>query len=300
MKDEPRSMERRELLKLSGATLGAATVGAVAATGVSTPAFAQKLSLSDSKLTEVLDRGHLIVGTGSTNPPWHFEDADGNLQGMDIDMARLLAKGLFDDPGKIEFVKGNPDTRIPNLVTNKVDIIVQFMTITPGRAQQAEFTIPYYREGVGVLLRKDSEYNTMDDLLAAGENLTVSALQNVFIEDWVHVGLPKAKVDQYESIDASLQALNARRADAQLADLSAVRWLIQQFPDRYKEPGVGWMPNSYAAAVKPGDPIWLNWVNSVFKEALMGVDFATMQASYKKWFGLDIKSPNIGFPSEFS
>ena len=300
MNDKPNSMERRNWLKMSGATLGAATVGAVGAAGVAVPAYAQKLNIKDSKLTEVLERGHLIVGTGSTNPPWHFEDADGNLQGMDIDMARLLAKGLFDDPSKIEFVKGNPDTRIPNLVTNKVDIIVQFMTITPGRAQQAEFTTPYYREGVGLLMRKDSQYNTMDDLLAAGENITISVLQNVFIEDWVHAGLPKAKVDQYESMDAALQAMNARRSDAQLTDLSAARWQIKQFPDRYKEPGYGWMPNSYAAAVKPGDPIWLNWVNSVFKEALMGVDFPAMQESYKKWFDIDIKPPNVGFPSEFA
>ena len=98
MKDKPTSMDRRELLKLSGVSLGAATAGAVGMVGISAPAYAQKLGISDSKLIEVLDRGHLIVGTGSTNPPWHFEDADGNLQGMDIDMARLLAKGLFDDP----------------------------------------------------------------------------------------------------------------------------------------------------------------------------------------------------------
>ena len=31
-----------------------------------------------SKLQEVLDRGYLIVGTGSTNAPWHFYDDNGN------------------------------------------------------------------------------------------------------------------------------------------------------------------------------------------------------------------------------
>ena len=51
----------------------------------------------DSLLRTVLDRGKLIVGTGSTNAPWHFENDAGELVGMDITMAPILAKGLFDD-----------------------------------------------------------------------------------------------------------------------------------------------------------------------------------------------------------
>ena len=54
-----------------------------------------KDSVDDSKLKQVLDRGKVIVGTGATNPPWHFEDDNGKPIGMDIDMAKLLAAGLF-------------------------------------------------------------------------------------------------------------------------------------------------------------------------------------------------------------
>ena len=63
----------------------------------------------------MLDRGKLIVGTGSTNAPWHFEDEQGKLTGMDIAMARILAKGLFDDETKVEFVLQDPAARIPNI-----------------------------------------------------------------------------------------------------------------------------------------------------------------------------------------
>lgn len=48
---------------------------------------------ADSKLDSVLARGKLIVGTGSTNAPWHFQGTDGKLQGFDIDIARMVAKG---------------------------------------------------------------------------------------------------------------------------------------------------------------------------------------------------------------
>ena len=50
---------------------------------------------ADSKLDSVLARGKLIVGTGSTNAPWHFQGADGKLQGFDIDLAAELAD--FDE-----------------------------------------------------------------------------------------------------------------------------------------------------------------------------------------------------------
>ena len=300
------SVSRRDVFGLSAA--GAAAAGGIvaaagAATLVAAPraAHAQMFDPSRSKLYEVLNRGHLIVGTGSTNPPWHFEDEQGRLQGMDIDLARLLAKNLFEDPEKVEFVIQGSDARIPSLVTNKVDVICQWMTITPGRAQQVEFTVPYYREGIGLLLMADNDrYQSFDQLKAAGGDVTVGAMQNVFIEDWIHAGLPEAKVDQFDSPDSTLQALNARRIDAYQADQSAIRWLIQQFPDRYRDAGYGWMPNSYASAVKPGDPIWLNWVNTVYREAMLGVDFDTFKASYQKWFGIDLPTPKVGFPQEFA
>ena len=66
--------------------------------------LASVVQAADSKLDDVLKRGHLIVGTGSTNAPWHFQGADGKLQGFDIDIGRIVAKGLFNDPCKVEFV----------------------------------------------------------------------------------------------------------------------------------------------------------------------------------------------------
>ncbi|EHK68472.1 amino acid ABC transporter substrate-binding portion, partial [Pseudomonas psychrotolerans L19] len=54
------------------------------------------------------------MGTGSTNAPWHFQGADGKLQGFDIDISKVIAKGLFNDPEKVEFVVQGSDARIPN------------------------------------------------------------------------------------------------------------------------------------------------------------------------------------------
>lgn len=254
---------------------------------------------ADSKLDSVLARGKVIVGTGSTNAPWHFQGADGKLQGFDIDIGHMIAKGLFNDPEKVEYVVQSSDARIPNLLTDKVDISCQFITVTASRAQQVAFTLPYYREGVGLLLPANSKYKEIDDMKAAGGGLTVAVLQNVYAEELVHQALPQAKVDQYDSVDLMYQAVNSGRADAAATDQSSVKYLMVQNPGRYRSPAYAWSPQTYACAVKRGDQDWLNFVNTTLHEAMTGVEFPTYAASFKKWFGVDLPSPAIGFPVEF-
>lgn len=254
---------------------------------------------ADSKLDSVLARGKLIVGTGSTNAPWHFQGADGKLQGFDIDIARMVAKGLFNDPSKVEFVVQSSDARIPNLLTDKVDMSCQFITVTASRAQQVAFTLPYYREGVGLLLPANSKYKEIEDLKAANDSVTVAVLQNVYAEELVHQALPKAKVDQYDSVDLMYQAVNSGRADAAATDQSSVKYLMVQNPGRYRSPTYAWSPQTYACAVKRGDQDWLNFVNTTLHEAMTGVEFPTYAASFKQWFGVDLATPAIGFPVEF-
>ncbi|MBV7554287.1 transporter substrate-binding domain-containing protein [Pseudomonas sp. PDM28] len=254
---------------------------------------------ADSKLDSVLARGKLIVGTGSTNAPWHFQGADGKLQGFDIDIGHMIAKGLFNDPTKVEYVVQSSDARIPNLLTDKVDISCQFITVTASRAQQVAFTLPYYREGVGLLLPANSKYKEIDDMQAAGDGITVAVLQNVYAEELVHQALPKAKVDQYDSVDLMYQAVNSGRADAAATDQSSVKYLMVQNPGRYRSPAYAWSPQTYACAVKRGDQDWLNFVNTTLHEAMTGVEFPAYAASFKQWFGVDLPSPKIGFPVEF-
>lgn len=254
---------------------------------------------ADSKLDSVLARGKLIVGTGSTNAPWHFQGADGKLQGFDIDIGHMIAKGLFNDPDKVEYVVQSSDARIPNLLTDKVDISCQFITVTASRAQQVAFTLPYYREGVGLLLPANSKYKEIEDLKAAGDSVTVAVLQNVYAEELVHQALPKAKVDQYDSVDLMYQAVNSGRADAAATDQSSVKYLMVQNPGRYRSPAYAWSPQTYACAVKRGDQDWLNFVNTALHEAMTGVEFPAYAASFKQWFGVDLPTPAIGFPVEF-
>jgi polar amino acid transport system substrate-binding protein len=294
---------RRSLFRggaaLSGAALASVGVPAARALAVD--------SVDDSRLKTVLDRGRVIVGTGATNPPWHYEDENGMPVGMDIDMAKLLAAGLFgieradvlntEKPRDyIEFVIQEANQRIPNLLTDKIDVNFQFMTVTAQRATQCEFTIPYYREAVVVLLLVNSPYNTTDDMV--GKGVTISALQNPDTEQNIHMRIPDANVVQVPSIAEAIAALDAGRSDGAWVDLSSGQYFSTLSPDTYKYTD-SWLPNTYSASVKPGDQIWLNYVNTVIHEALIGIDFPVYQVFFKKHFNVDLPSPVAGFPAEY-
>lgn len=291
---------RRGLLR-SGAVLSGAAVGA----GLTARSAFAADAYDDSLLKKILDRGKIIVGTGATNPPWHFEDDNGQPIGMDIDMAKMLAGGIFgvdmaDDAATrplIEFVIQEANQRIPNLLADKIDVNFQFMTVTALRAVQVEFTYPYYCEAATFLLPIDSPYNSLADM--QGKGVTASVLQNVGVEEDVHAAIPDATVVQLPSIADAITAMDAGRADCALVDLSSGKWFAANTPDKYKFTPESINPNSYAASVKPGDQIWLNYVNTLIHEACVGYHFPVYKAAFKKWFGDELPPLVAGFPSEW-
>jgi polar amino acid transport system substrate-binding protein len=289
---------RRDMLKLSGFGLAAGVVSGLGAGvgSVLSPEQAYAQAQPTSLLRTVLDRKKLIVGTGSTNAPWHFEDEKGQLVGMDIAMARILAQGLFDDPTKVEFVKQDPAARIPNITTGKVDIVIQFMTVTGQRAQLVAFTRPYYLEGVAFLTSSKGKLKTHKQLLAAGKAARVSVLQNVFADKMVKAGLPQATVMQLDTQANAIQALDSGRADAAAIDLSTVRWLVKRNPNAYLDSGYGYWPQLYSAAVRQGDPDWLTWVNTAFAVAIFASDGDLYDQALDEFFGQKPPARKPGFP----
>ncbi len=257
-----------------------------------------------NKLQEVLNRGKLIVGTGSTNVPWHMKNDKGQYEGFDIEMAKILAQALFGDSEKVEFVEQSGDQRIPNLLADKVDVCFQFMTITPLRAQLIAFTVPYYTEGIGLILSTKGKFKSYEDLVAArdrGETVTIAILQNADAATNVQNMLKGAKDDQYENQGLVYQAVTSGRADAGAVDLSSIKWLANSQPELYLDSGFGFNPQNYGAGVKPDEQEWLNFINTVLIDSMTGSSFERYNTAYVKWFGDDgtVTMPPYGKPRMF-
>lgn len=291
-------MVKFKKIATAGATLTAAALALSACTG----GGGGTQDAAESQLQEVLDRGHLIVGTGSNNVPWHFQGDDGELQGGDIAMGHILAESLFGDPDAVEFVQQSADSRVPNLLTNKVDIAFQFMTITPARAQQVAFTIPYYTEGVGLILPADGAYADVTELeeeIENGNTIRVAVLENVDAEDTAQSVLPGAEVLMFDSQANVYQAVESDRAEAGVVDSSSIQWLANREPDRWVDAGVTAHPQNYGGAVAPGDPIWLNYVNTVIEDAMTGATWESYAAMLDEYFGIQMDPPQVGIPQTY-
>ncbi len=84
---------------MSGVSKVLSTGAAVLAMSLSVIASAHADGRLQGALARKAHRRH-----GSTNPPWGFQDKGSKLIGFDVDLARIIAKGLFNDLSKVEFV----------------------------------------------------------------------------------------------------------------------------------------------------------------------------------------------------
>jgi polar amino acid transport system substrate-binding protein len=249
---------------------------------------------SGGTLDQVLQRGKLIVGTDSATPPFCFKDKDGNWTGFDIDFAKELAIGLFDKPDAIEFVDEKPSSRIPNLQADKVDFVIQAMTITMQRAQLVNFTVPYYRDAINIVLPKSSKYENYTQL--KGGQYKVAVMQNRDAEESVHGFMPDTQVLQFETQAASVLAVESGRADAALVEHPMAMYMAAQNVDKFKAGKEAFGPNNFAIAIRAGDWQWLYWLNTGINDLVTGLRYPQFAAIYKKWFGEDPPAPRPGSP----
>jgi len=258
--------------------------------------------MTSDVLQRVIDRGHILVGSGTSNAPWHFHDDDGSLAGFDIAMGRILAKALFDDPNKAEFVIQAPDERIPNVLQDKVDITIQFMSFSAARLREITFSVPYYTEGVGLLLSARGKYQDYEALVAARRNgaaVKIGVLENPDAEAAVEEMLVGAMADQMQDMAMIYSAVESGRVDAGMADLSSVKWLASRHPDRYVDSGYATHPQNYGAAMRPDDQRWINFVNGVFVDAMTGASHGDYYAAFETYFGEPLQAPVVGKPGVF-
>ena len=73
-------------------------------------------------------------------PALRHRDAQNNPDGYDADVAKLFAKDLGV---KLNLVPVTGPNRIPFLLTNKVDVLIASLAVTPERAKQVQFSRPY-------------------------------------------------------------------------------------------------------------------------------------------------------------
>ena len=102
-------------------------------------------------LTEIQQRRKLIVAVKDNLPLLGFRDLSGNLQGLEIDIARRLAAEIFNNPDAIELVPIANQDRLKVAIQGTVDITIARVTITPTRSRVVDFSRAYYTDGTAII-----------------------------------------------------------------------------------------------------------------------------------------------------
>jgi len=112
----------------------------------------------------------LVVGMELSYPPFEMADQQGRPAGVSVDLANALADYLHK---KIEIQNVPFDGLIPSLKTGKIDLIISSMTATAERAQSIDFSIPYLKTGLCLLVGKNSGIQSITDADTNGKTIAV-------------------------------------------------------------------------------------------------------------------------------
>ena len=99
----------------------------------------------------------LRVGTKVDVPGFGFQNPEtGNVEGLEVDVARELAARIKGDANALELTGVNATTRGAMLDNGALDAALATFTITEDRRRSYDFSRPYYIDTIGILVKKDS------------------------------------------------------------------------------------------------------------------------------------------------
>jgi polar amino acid transport system substrate-binding protein len=157
---------------------------------------------------EIISRGSINIGVLVDLPPYGILNAQQEPDGYDVDVAKLLGKYLGV---KVNLVQLTSPNRIPYLLTNKIDLIVATFGITPERAKQVMFSIPYSAIENVVFAPKDRKISSLDDLKGLRVGVPRGTVQDVILTQTLGTAV---KVSRFDDDPSTYQALITGQVDA--------------------------------------------------------------------------------------
>ena len=150
---------RRALLALAAAVgLGAGSASPAVAQA---PAAAPQAQVSDT-LQRILREGRLRVGVRADYRPWGFRNPTGEFEGMEIQMAREVARTLGVQPEFVPVVAAN---RMQFLAQGQIDLMIATMSDTAERRGIVGIVHPnYYSSGYNVLMPRNVQVREWEQL----------------------------------------------------------------------------------------------------------------------------------------
>ena len=217
---------------------------------VPTPSSAQNID-------DIIKRGKIIVGINTTTPIFGLMGKDGQPEGYDPDVARLIGKYLGV---QVEFVPVTGANRIPYLLTGRVDVLICLFGITPERAQQVWYSIPYAMDAATLVAPAAVKVKTIADLKGLRVGVPRGAMQDLVLTPLADAnGL---NIMRFDDEATELQALISGQIDIGGTGLLVNRRLNRNDPGKDYEVKIVLRPLHFGIGVRRGETDLLQWLNT--------------------------------------
>ncbi len=200
-------------------------------------------------LARIKFKNKIVVGIKNDSKPFGYVE-NNELKGFDVDIAKSISKSLLgDDKGElIDFVIVTPESRISDLNSGKVDIVIATMSISAKRNHIIDFTNPYFVAGQALMVKESSKINSIECLNTKKAGIILGTTGEKTIRQLA----PNATVIAKKNYNEAFNLLKEDRVDAILADDSILYGFIidnkgyKILPARYTK-------EFYAIALRQGD-----------------------------------------------
>lgn len=252
------------------------------------PAAAQEKFPAGSPMANIQKRGKLVIGSSLNTLMFSMRNPmTGETEGLEGDLARLLATKLTGSEKNVEWVKTSTENRLPFVQNGRVDLVISTLTINDARKKVIGFAGPYFIAGQDILTRNAAvAIQSAKDL--GGK--TTCVLNGTTGEDNVKKLAPTAKLVTFNDSSACVEGVVDGRFDAYVDDGAALAGELVRQPNKFRIAGSPFTQEPYGIGVAKENEALRQWVNLQLAQA---VQDGTWQKLYQKNMQAVLGSPQV-------
>ena len=227
------------------------------------------------KLADILDRGVVRIIVFADVPPFGSQNANRELEGFDIDLARMVAEALGV---QIELVQATAANRIPYLLTDRADMNIAAMSVTAERARQVMYSAPYADTALAVFGPRAEELDRPEEIGSLRTAVAKGTTEDLVLTTVA----PDAQIMRTEDNATAVQAYLSGQADLLAANSVVVAELAKQNPAAEFDFKFALRRAPAHITVRMGEHNLLRWLDTfIFQQTLNG----ELDALHVKWLG---------------
>lgn len=223
----------------------------------------------------MLARGEMVVGVRYDLEPFSFISDNSELVGFEIDLARELASRWLGSQDAVRFRQVRSDSAFQHLAEGTVDFVLAGVTHTQDVEAQADFSPPYFNNGLALLTFPGTGIATFADLQERkiGVVAWTGSLEKIQATQSV-----SATFVPYDSFFEVVNALRTREIDAYGDERHRLERARRTLSGSEIVAQLSWEPMSLI--YRENDPFFKNLLSLTFQDMVAD---GTRDALYARW-----------------